>query len=374
MYKVSALVAAGLMMVASPALAQSRAPITRGATSSQIAEDVGAAQRQNAELKVQMNGLLGDIMDLTGRIETLEYNLNRAKKANERLGTDNEALADELGSMSRQLGEQGRAISQLQAALGAAPEVAGSNDPRVTSGTIGVTRSTYPGATQPGAGTSATSGATNPSTQAETSGSEPQITRTTRTISSSGPTRIVRSGDVSSATTGQNSTATSTQAPRIETRATEPDDGTSLRELPTGTLGTIPASALPGQAGSLFAEAKSRYVRFDYAGAEEAFRKFIEAFGNDPQAGEAHYWLGEALYNQKAYAESGSAYTTMIRSYPDDPRAPDALVKLARTMRILGEDQRACLALDTFPKRYPNASGVARDLAAVERTKAGCGA
>ena len=48
----------------------------------------------------------------------------------------------------------------------------------------------------------------------------------------------------------------------------------------------------------------------------------------------------------------------MIRSYPDDPRAPDALVKLARSMRLIGDKQKACVALDTLPKRYPNASGV----------------
>ncbi len=368
MYKVSALVAAGLMMVATPALAQSRAPITRGATSSEIAQDVGTAQRQTAELKVQVNGLLGDIMDLTGRIETLEYNLNRAEKSNEQLNADNEALADKLNSTTRQLDEQGRMIRQLQAALGVEPAM-GASDPRTTSRTTSSTRSVYPGTTQPGTGTSATGRATN---LGDTVATPETGTQTTRTVSSSGPTRIVRSGETTGATITQ--TGTTAPASGVETRATGADDGTGLKELPTGTLGTIPASALPGQAGSLFAEAKSRYVRFDYAGAEEAFRKFIEAFGNDPQAGEAHYWLGEALYNQKAYAESGSAYTTMIRSFPDDARAPDALVKLARTMRILGEDERACLALDTFPKRYPNASGVARDLAAVERTKAGCGA
>lgn len=70
--------------------------------------------------------------------------------------------------------------------------------------------------------------------------------------------------------------------------------------------------------------------------------------------------------------KSGAAYTTMIRSYPDDPRAPDALVKLARSMRLIGDKQKACVALDTLPKRYPNASGVTRDLAAVERTRSGC--
>ena len=132
------------------------------------------------------------------------------------------------------------------------------------------------------------------------------------------------------------------------------------------------ASAQPGQAGPLFAAAKGKLVQFDYAGAEQAFRKFLDEFGDDPQAGEAHYWLAESLYQQKAYAASGAAYTTMIQSYPDDPRAPDALVKLARSMRLIGDKNKACLALDTLPKRYPNASGVTRDLAAVERTRSGC--
>jgi tol-pal system protein YbgF len=110
----------------------------------------------------------------------------------------------------------------------------------------------------------------------------------------------------------------------------------------------------------------------DYAGAEEAFRSFIDKFGKDAQAGEAHFWLGEALHQQQAYAESGAAYTTMIRSYPDDVRAPDALVRLARAMRFLNETDKACTALDTLPKRYPSASKVVRDLAAVERTRSGC--
>jgi tol-pal system protein YbgF len=141
---------------------------------------------------------------------------------------------------------------------------------------------------------------------------------------------------------------------------------------PQGSLGTLPASALPGEAGPLFAAAKAKLVQFDYAGAEQAFRAFLDEFGDDPQAGEAHYWLAESLYQQKAYAKSGAAYTTMIRSYPDDPRAPDALVKLARSMRLIGDKDKACVALDTLPKRYPNASGVTRDLAAVERTRSGC--
>ena len=157
-----------------------------------------------------------------------------------------------------------------------------------------------------------------------------------------------------------------------DTRLTMGGAAAAGESLPEGSLGTIPASALPGEAGPLFVLAKSKLIQFDYAGAEEAFRAFLERFGDDPQAGEAHYWLGESLYQQKAYADSGAAYTTMIRSYPDNPRAPDALGKLARAMRLIGDKEKACLALGTLPSRYPNASGVTRDLAAVERTKSGC--
>ena len=151
-----------------------------------------------------------------------------------------------------------------------------------------------------------------------------------------------------------------------------PAELTSGSSLPEGSLGTLSASQLPGEAGALFTEARARLIRLDYAGAEEAFQAFIDQFGKDQQAGEAHFWLGEALHQQQAYAESGAAYTTMIRSYPDDVRAPDALVRLARAMRFLGESTKACTALDTLPKRYPDASRVVRDLAAVERTRSGC--
>lgn len=146
------------------------------------------------------------------------------------------------------------------------------------------------------------------------------------------------------------------------------DEGT----LPEGSLGTISVSDLPSESGALFAEAKSRLLQFEYAEAEVAFKAFLDEFGSDPQAGEAQYWLAEVLYQQEAYAESGQAYTAMIREHPDDPRAPDALVKLARSMRLVGETERACAALETLPVRYPDASAVTKNLAAVERSRSAC--
>jgi tol-pal system protein YbgF len=281
------------------------APITKGVTTGDLSVQVDQARQSAADLLVQVNRQQDEISTLSGRVESLEFQLGRATEANEELLTDNETLARDAQAMRQTLDRQARAIAGMQVILGIEPEP-------VTD--------TYSDVDPAGQSYAMTAPASNG-----------------RGVDSSGPAQL---------TTGSG--------------------------LPEGSLGTLSASQLPGEAGALFAEAKARLIRLDYAGAEEAFQSFIDQFGKDPQAGEAHFWLGEALHQQQAYAESGAAYTTMIRSYPDDVRAPDALVRLARAMRFLGESTKACTALDTLPKRYPNATKVVRDLAAVERTRSGC--
>jgi|TARA_R110002020_G_scaffold399971_1_gene609925 tol-pal system protein YbgF len=336
MFKAPAVAFACLMLAASPAMAQRGAPITQGVTSSDLSTQVATVRQQNAELKVQVNNLLGDIMTLTGRVETMEFKLSQANDLNEGLQRDNESLSDSIGALRKQMDAQSRTLAALEARLGGAEYVDPSADPDAG----------YPGATQ--------------------GGDYPSASRAGGLAS--GPTQLISPNSGSTPSGMANSASGVREAPTpVSNNPSE--DGLNL---PSGSLGTISASNLPGEAGPLFAAAKSKLIQFDYAGAEAAFRLFLEKFGNDPQAGEAHYWLGETLYQQKAYADSGAAYTTMIRSFPNDPRAPDALVKLARAMRLVGDKEKACLALDTLPKRYPNASGVTRDLSAVERTKSGC--
>lgn len=280
------------------------APITKGVTTGDLASQVDQARQQSSDLLIKVNRLEDQVNAQNGRIETLEFELARARQTNEDLLTDNDTLSRETQAMRQQLDYQARAIAAMQALLGVEPEPFGN----------GAEAGYDP---QPFAMTAPSSAG--------------------RGVDSSGPSQLGPTGD-----------------------------------FPEGSLGTLPASELPGEAGALFAEAKARFLRLDYAGAEEAYKAFIDKFSKDKQAAEAYFWLGEALHQQDAWAESGQAYTTMIRSYPDDVRAPDAFVRLARSMRLLGEPAKACQALDTLPSRYPNATKVVRDLAAVERTRSGC--
>ncbi|KCZ49664.1 MULTISPECIES: tol-pal system protein YbgF [unclassified Hyphomonas] len=348
MFKTPALALASFLLIAAPAVAQRGAPITQGTTSLDLADQIAQARQLSADTKVQVNAVSSDLMTLTGRVETLEFQLQQARNDNETLVNDNEALAREINALKNELRAQSRAIQDLQArSLGMDPP----------EGEAASSLSDYPGAasSDPYAA-SAAPAATSPAPQSMTGSMSRTATVEPET---SGPKRLLPRSGATEAAEGPAAIDT-TPANAVPPGA------------PQGSLGTLPASALPGEAGPLFAAAKAKLVQFDYAGAEQAFRAFLDDFGNDPQAGEAHYWLAESLYQQKAYAESGAAYTTMIRSYPDDPRAPDALVKLARSMRLIGDKDKACVALDTLPKRYPNASGVTRDLAAVERTRSGC--
>ncbi|RIJ24235.1 tol-pal system protein YbgF [Henriciella barbarensis] len=317
MIRMVPLIAALALFAPIEAGAQSnRAPITRGATSGDLAATVTDMRQRMAQMDLEQKRLGDEINRLNGEVETLRFLLSQSRDESERMQQDDQRIGQSIRELTEQNERMRRQISALQ-------EDVSQN--RVEIGDVEENAETPP---RSEAGTSSDS-------------------------------------EVREAGTGSNAQARAADTAQTATMG-NPDY--------QGSLGTLRASDLPGEAGPLFAAAKSRLLKFDYAGAEEAFRAFLDQFSDDPQAGEAQYWLAETLFQQEAYGESGEAYLKMIREYPDDARAPDALVKLARSMRLVGDTDRACEALDVLPQQYPNASGVTRNLAALERTRAGCSA
>lgn len=333
-YSLLPILAVLAMSSALPADAQRRqADIVQGVTSGELAATVDELRVSNAELRARMTGIESDKARLNGKLETLEFLLSETRDEINRMQSDDAELERLISRLEGRVSEQSDTIADLNQKIQTLqPEPAFLSSSRSLSGS---SDREFAGANDEG------------------SGDEEMVS----TASASGPTRIVRRTETSGAQTG-----TITQV------------GPDGEPLPQGSLGTLSATSLPGDAGPLFAEAKSRLLQFDYAGAENAFRSFLSKFSDDPQAGEAQYWLAEVLYQQEAFAESGAAYTDMIRTYPDDPRAPEALAKLARSMRLVGDTDQACNALDLLPQRYPNASGVTKNLAAGERVRSACDA
>ncbi len=309
-----------LTLVSVPVASAQKAPVTRGVTSGDLAGNVQEMRQQNAQLNLDVTRLESEVAQLNGKIETLEFLLSQSRDEMNRLQDDDARIGSELDRLASQNGDLKQRLADLESQM----------DDLLSSVLSG----------EPGMQTGAMNGAQQEDGTDETIYADEQGNSITR--------RVISRDEASDVV------------------------GPGGNPGAQGSLGTIRASDLPGEAGPLFATAKSRLLKFDYAGAEDAFRAFLQRFGDDPQAGEAQYWLAETLFQQEAYAESGQAYTQMIRDYPDNARAPDALVKLARSMRLVGDTEKACNALAILPQQYPNVSGVTRNMAGLERTRAGC--
>lgn len=110
----------------------------------------------------------------------------------------------------------------------------------------------------------------------------------------------------------------------------------------------------------------------DTSKALEAFKAFVDSYGDTPKGPEARYWLGETLFLSKAYPDAASAYIGAIRGWPNTTWAPDATLKLARTLVAIGKPKDACRTLDELNRRYPKAPAPLPARAAVTRTQAQC--
>ncbi len=148
----------------------------------------------------------------------------------------------------------------------------------------------------------------------------------------------------------------------------------ALASPPAEPAASAPAAATPKDAGeAALTRARNLLVNEDYAGAEKVLGEFLGSNGTHVLAADAQYYLGEARYLRGgAFVEAAEAYLKVVKSYPKSARAPDSFVKLAASLRQLGEKQRACDTLVEFAKRYPKAPAAVRTRAASEGRAAGC--
>jgi tol-pal system protein YbgF len=136
--------------------------------------------------------------------------------------------------------------------------------------------------------------------------------------------------------------------------------------------GTPPPPAPPADPAVAFKQAKDLLLAGDYANAEQAFSAYVNNYPDDAKTPEARYWWGETLFVREAYADAAGAYIGAIRGWPKTTWAPDATLKLARSMVALKKTTEACRTLDELPKRYPKAPAQVTSRAASTRVAAKC--
>jgi tol-pal system protein YbgF len=97
-------------------------------------------------------------------------------------------------------------------------------------------------------------------------------------------------------------------------------------------------------------------LRKDYALAESRFRDFLHRFPGDRLASDAHYWLGESLFQRQRYRDAAESFLNVSTKFGTSAKAPDALLRLGQALAALGEKDAACASLAEVLRKYPRAS------------------
>jgi len=123
---------------------------------------------------------------------------------------------------------------------------------------------------------------------------------------------------------------------------------------PTDTMtGRTPSAIVKVKPEDIFKSAVDDINNGNYALAESRLLMFILQFPDHDLAGNAQYWLGEAVFNQKKFDLAVSEYDKVITNYKKSPKVPAAYLKKALAQIELGQGKNAETTLKKLINSYP---------------------
>lgn len=118
-----------------------------------------------------------------------------------------------------------------------------------------------------------------------------------------------------------------------------------------------PAAAVDPAAESRDYEAALTLLRGGkFKDAAAGFIGFTKNYPNSSFQPNAHFWAASALYQVKDNAGAAEHYAKVANQWPDDTRAPDALLGLASTQQARGDAAAATRPLEKLVAKYPASS------------------
>lgn len=137
--------------------------------------------------------------------------------------------------------------------------------------------------------------------------------------------------------------------------------------------GQMASVSLPeGTPSEQYDYAKSLLRKQDYAEAEAALQAFIDAHPDSPLAGNAYYWLGETHYVRGDFEQAILRFGEGYKKFPEHPKGPDNLLKLAMSLGRSDRTPQACAAFTEFSRKYADAGANLSAIAEKEKQRLGC--
>ncbi len=138
----------------------------------------------------------------------------------------------------------------------------------------------------------------------------------------------------------------------------------------TGVVAAVlPPSALPRDQYDL---GYGYIQRKDYALAEDAFQTFLTKFPTDKLAPEAQFWLGEARFQRQRYDAAAESFLAVSTKHSSNAKAPEAMLRLGQSLAALGQREMACATFAEVGRKYPRVSSGVRQGVEREQKRVRC--
>lgn len=94
----------------------------------------------------------------------------------------------------------------------------------------------------------------------------------------------------------------------------------------------------------------------EYDKAIPAFRSFIADYPNSQYSANAHYWLGQLLFNKREWAQAEEQFSQVVDRYEKSSKRAEAMLKLGAIAQRQGDNGTARDYFNRVISDYPNSS------------------
>jgi tol-pal system protein YbgF len=94
----------------------------------------------------------------------------------------------------------------------------------------------------------------------------------------------------------------------------------------------------------------------NYESAVPAFRTFLASYPNSQLTDNAHYWLGQLLYNNQDWVGAREQFSQVAERFKDSPKRADSILKLGMIAKSNGNINLARQYFQQVVSEYPNST------------------
>jgi tol-pal system protein YbgF len=138
------------------------------------------------------------------------------------------------------------------------------------------------------------------------------------------------------------------------------DLDTRLRKLETAAVAPAPeakpaepAKLDPAQEGRDYEAALGLFKAGKYKEADAAFLGFVKTWPSSSLLPNAHYWAASSHYQLKDFNKAAEMFAKVAANWPNDAKAPDALLAQGNALSEAGDGKGAKKVLEALVAQYP---------------------